>query len=154
MSDSAGPSLGAQILIIIVLTLINAFFTASEMAIVSLDKNKLNALAEEKDKKALAILKLLKEPSKFLSTVQIGITFSAFFSSASAAVGLSGPFGRFLTDIGVPFGNKFSFVLITLILSYISLVFGELVPKRVALQNSEKIARFSIGILKIGRAHV
>ena len=62
MSDSAGPSLGAQILIIIVLTLINAFFTASEMAIVSLDKNKLNALAEEKDKKALAILKLLKEP--------------------------------------------------------------------------------------------
>ena len=147
MSDSAGPSLGAQILIIIVLTLINAFFTASEMAIVSLDKNKLNALAEEKDKKALAILKLLKEPSKFLSTVQIGITFSAFFSSASAAVGLSGPFGRFLTDIGVPFGNKFSFVLITLILSYISLVFGELVPKRVALQNSEKIARFSIRIL-------
>lgn len=147
MSDSAGPSLGAQILIIIVLTLINAFFTASEMAIVSLDKNKLNALAEEKDKKALAILKLLKEPSKFLSTVQIGITFSAFFSSASAAVGLSGPFGKFLTDIGVPFGNKFSFVLITLILSYISLVFGELVPKRVALQNSEKIARFSIGIL-------
>lgn len=142
-----GPEVYFQIIILILLTLVNAFFAASEMAIVSMDKKKLLTLSEQGDKRAIKVEKLLKEPSKFLSTIQVGITFAGFFTSASAAVGLSYKFGNFLENLSVPFAYRVSFVLITVILAFFSLVFGELVPKRIALQNAEKFALFSVGTI-------
>ena len=143
----SGPEVYFQIIILILLTLVNAFFAASEMAIVSMDKKKLLTLSEQGDKRAIKVEKLLKEPSKFFSTIQGGITFAGFFTSASAAVGLSHKFGNFLENLSVPFAYKVSFVLITVILAFFSLVFGELVPKRIALQNAEKFALFSVGTI-------
>ena len=143
----SGPEVYFQIIILILLTLVNAFFAASEMAIVSMDKKKLLTLSEQGDKRAIKVEKLLKEPSKFLSTIQVGITFAGFFTSASAAVGLSHKFGNFLENLSVPFAYRVSFVLITVILEFFSLVFGELVPKRIALQNAEKFALFSVGTI-------
>lgn len=145
----SGPEVYFQIIILIVLTLVNAFFAASEMAIVSMDKKKLSALAEQDDRRAKKVINLLQEPSRFLSTIQVGITFAGFFTSASAAVGLSYKFGNFLGNLGVPFPQKTSFVFITILLAFISLVFGELVPKRIALQNSEKFALASVGMINI-----
>jgi len=147
-ADSSGPITG-RLLLIVVLTLINAFFAASEMAMVSIDKKKLVVQAEEGNKKAKMLLDLLKEPSKFLSTIQVGITFAGFFSSASAAVGISGDMGRVLVGFGVPFAKDVAFIGVTLILAFITLVFGELVPKRIALQNAENFSMFAIGIVTI-----
>ena len=94
----SGPEVYFQIIILILLTLVNAFFAASEMAIVSMYKKKLLALSEQGDKRAIKVEKLLIEPSKFLSTIQVGITFAGFFTSASAAIGLSDKFGSFLQN--------------------------------------------------------
>ena len=137
-----------QIVILIVLTLINAFFAASEMALVSLNKTRIKILAEGGNKKANKLLKILEEPNKFISTIQVGITLASFFSSASAATGLSETLGSYFTSIGLPYGEEIAFVGVTIILSYITLVFGELFPKRVALSKSEKIAMFSVDIIQ------
>lgn len=134
-----------QIIVIIILTMINAFFAASEMAMVSVDQNKLKREAEEGDKKARKILSILSDQSNFLSTIQVAITLAGFFNSAAAATGISRDFGQFLAGKGVPYSATIATVLITLILSYITIVFGELVPKRVALVKSEEFARFAIG---------
>ena len=119
------------------------------MAMVSVDKKKLNIQADEGSKKAKMLLNLLAEPSKFLSTIQVGITFAGFLSSASAAVGISNDFGNLLLSYGVPFAKDIAFIGVTLILSYITLVFGELVPKRVALQYAEKFSFFAVKALTI-----
>ena len=137
-------SLVFQLILIFILTLINAFFSAAEMAIVSLNKNKIKILGEEGNKKAKLIEKLLEEPTKFLSTVQVGITLASFFSSASAATGISNIFGDFLENLSMPYAREISLIIVTIVLSYITLVFGELFPKRLALQNSQKIAMFSV----------
>ena len=136
-----------QFLVIIMLTGINAFFSGAEMAIVSINKNKLKMLVEEGNKRAIMLNKLLEEPSKFLSTIQVGITLAGFFASASAATGISKYFSSYLQKLNIPYSNQISMILITLLLSYITLVFGELIPKRLALRKSEKIALFSIGII-------
>jgi len=133
-------SLLLQIVIIIILTGINAFFSSAEMAIVSLNKNKLKILIEDGNKKAILLDNLLQEPSKFLSTIQVGITLAGFFASASAATGLSQYLSSALRPLNIPYSNQISMILITFLLSYITLVFGELIPKRIALRNSEKIA--------------
>lgn len=138
-----------QLILIFVLTLLNAFFAASEMAIVSTNKKKIKTKSESGDKKAQMLLEILKEPSKFLSTIQVGITFAGFFSSASAAVGISDDLGKVLSEIGVPFGKDIAFIGVTLILSYIILVFGELVPKRIALQDAEKFSMLAIKPINI-----
>ena len=141
MSDS-GPV--GSLLLILILVIINAFFAAAEMAIVSVNKSKINVLAEEGNKKALALKKLTEEPSKFLATIQVGITLSGFFASASAATGISVQLGTFMVNHGVPYGHELAVILITIVLSYITLVLGELYPKRIALQKSEAIAMFVI----------
>ena len=138
-------SLLLQIVIIIILTGINAFFSSAEMAIVSLNKNKLKILIEEGNKKAILLDNLLKEPSKFLSTIQVGITLASFFASASAATGLSQFLSEALKPLNIPYSSQISMILITFILSYVTLVFGELIPKRIALRNSENIALSSVG---------
>ncbi|MDU4890245.1 MAG: hemolysin family protein [Clostridium sp.] len=140
MDDSSGGS----IILILILVMVNAFFASAEMAIVSMNKTKLNLLAEDNNKKAKLLLSLVKDTSKFLATIQVGITFAGFFASASAATTISSQFGEFLTNFGIPYGNNIALVITTLIISYITLVLGELVPKRIALQNAEKIAMISV----------
>lgn len=140
-----------QILLIIVLIAINAFFASAEMAIVSANRNKVTTLAEKGNKKAEKLLGILDDSTNFLSTIQIGITLAGFLSSASAATSLATPLEPLFTAIGIPAStaNGLAIVIVTIILSYFTLVFGELIPKRVALQNSEKIALASVGIISI-----
>ena len=90
---------------------------------------------------------LLEEPSRFLSTIQVGITFTGYFNSASAAIGISGTVGNFLVGLGVPaaVSVQIAVISVTLILAYITLVFGELVPKRIALQHKEEFSMFAVG---------
>lgn len=149
MSSDSGNSIFPQLVLLLVLILINAFFAASEMAIVSMDKKKLNIMSDDGNKKAAMLLHLLEEPSRFLSTIQVGITFAGFFSSASAADSLAPLLGGFLSSRGVPFANNIAFISVTLILSYITLVFGELVPKRIALTHAEKFSMAAIGIIRV-----
>lgn len=134
----------SQLFLILILTLLNAFFASAEMAIVSLNKNKLKLLAEEGNKKAELLIKLMEEPTKFLSTIQVGITLAGFFSSASAATGISKDLAGYLNKFNVPYSEQIALIGVTVILAYITLVFGELFPKRVALQRSEAIAMFSV----------
>ncbi|NLZ47458.1 MAG: HlyC/CorC family transporter [Clostridiales bacterium] len=141
---NTGGSTIRQILLIVILTALNAFFASAEMAIVSLNKNKIRLLSEEGNKKAALLEKLTEEPSKFLATIQVGITLAGFFASASAATGLSGKFAVYLERIGLPYASQIALFIITIILSYFTLVFGELYPKRIALQMAEKIAMFSV----------
>ena len=117
------------------------------LPIVSLNKNKLKILIEDGNKKAILLDNLLKEPSKFLSTIQVGITLASFFASASAATGLSQFLSEALKPLKIPYSSQISMILITFILSYVTLVFGELIPKRIALRNSENIALSSVGVI-------
>lgn len=149
MGDDAGPQIIGQLVVIFLLILVNAFFAASEMAMISIDKKKISTQADDGNKKAKMLLGLLKEPSRFLSTIQVGITFAGFFTSASAAVGISDDLGQVLSNLGVPFAKDIAFVSITVILGYITLVLGELVPKRIALQNAEKFSMFAIRTINV-----
>ena len=142
--DPEPMSLVSQFVLILVLTLLNAFFASAEMAIVSVNRNRIKMLADDGDKKASLLADLLEEPNKFLSTIQVGITLAGFFSSASAATGISEVIGASLSQLGIPYAQSISIIVITIILSYFTLVFGELVPKRIALQKSEQIAMLSV----------
>ena len=142
--DPEPMSLVSQFVLILVLTLLNAFFASAEMAIVSVNRNRIKMLADDGNKKAILLADLLEEPNKFLSTIQVGITLAGFFSSASAATGISEVIGASLSQLGIPYAQSISLVVITLLLSYVTLVFGELVPKRIALQKSEQMAMLSV----------
>ena len=141
---SPDPSISMQILFLVFLTMINAFFASAEMAFVSLNKTRVKILANEGNKKALLLQRLVEEPNKFLSTIQVAITLAGFLASASAAAGMSDDIGGFLSERGIPYGTQVAVVLVTIVLSYFTLVFGELFPKRIALQNAERIAMFSV----------
>ena len=134
-----------------VLILINAFFAASEMAFVSLNDIKIEKEAKENNKKAKKIQKMLKNPSEFLATIQIGITLAGFLSSAFAsqtfADRLAPVLNACLPVLTVEAWHVIAVVVITVILSYFTLIFGELVPKRLAMKYSEKIAYGSIGVV-------
>ena len=131
------------ILILVILIFVNAFFAAAEFAVISLSETKLRKQAEEGDKKAKKLLDLMQAPDNFLSAIQIAITLAGFLSSAFAADSFADPLTRWLTeDVGfttLPAGtlNTIIVVLITVILSYFSLVLGELVPKRIAMKKTE-----------------
>lgn len=137
-------SVTTQLVLIVILTLINAFFASAEMAIVSINKNKIRHLAEEGNKKAKLLEGLMNEPSNFLSTIQVGITLAGFFASASAATGVSGQLAKLLDSLSVPYSSNVAQIVVTILLSYVTLVFGELFPKRIALKKAEAIAMFSI----------
>ncbi len=139
-TDPQASSLSLQLLLIVVLTLINAYFAASEMAIVSVNKTKIKKLAEEGSKKAQLVEKLINQPTAFLSTIQVAITLAGFFNSASAATGISKQFAYVLNRWNIPYGDTIAMISITILLSFITLIFGELVPKRIALQNAEKFS--------------
>ena len=129
-------SSGSSIILIFVLVMVNAFFASAEMAIVSINKTKIGFLADEGNKKAQLLLKLINEPSNFLATIQVGITFAGFFASASAATSISSSFAEVLDKWNIPYSEDIALVLITILISYITLVLGELLPKRIALQNA------------------
>ena len=140
-----------QFIIIIILILLNAFFAASEIAFISLNDAKIDKMVLEGNKKARKIKEMLVNPSKFLATIQIGITLAGFLSSAFAsesfASKLAPKLNELMPAISLSAWNSISIIVITIILSYFTLVFGELVPKRIAMKNCEKIAFFSIGII-------
>ena len=129
--------LGRQLLLVVILLAINAFFAAAEIAVISLNDAKVRRDAEAGDPAAVKMLKLVEKPAQFLSTIQIGITLAGFLASAFAADSFSDRLVDWLVhDVGwnIPAAtlNTVSVILITLILSYFTLVFGELVPKRIA----------------------
>lgn len=145
-SSDPGSPLAVQFIFLFVLIIINAFFAAAEMAVVSVNKNKIKILAQEGNKRAIAVQNLLENPNVFLSTIQVAITLAGFLASASAAVGLSDDLGGLLTSLGLSYtvATDLAVVIVTIILSYVTLVLGELFPKRLALQHSERIAMLAV----------
>ena len=140
-----------QIFILIILIGLNAFFAASEIAFISLNDAKIEKQAKEGNKKAKQIEKMLETPSKFLSTIQIGITLAGFLSSAFASDAFAyrlAPILNNVIPIGVGIWQNISIILITIMLSFFTIIFGELVPKRFAMKNYEKIAFATIGIIR------
>lgn len=141
------------LLVQVVLILINAFFASAEIAVISLNAPKLRRMAEDGDKTAGKLIKMVESPSAFLSTIQVGITLAGFLASAFAAESFSDPLVRWLLDdVGFTVFSenvldKIVVIFITVILSYFMLIFGELVPKRIAMQKSYAVARFSSRIL-------
>jgi putative hemolysin len=127
-----------------ILIIINAVFACAEIAVISMNDNKLAKLTAMGDKRAVKLSKLTEQPARFLSTIQVGITLAGFLASAFAADNFSDILVSKLVDLGVTIApatlNTFSVIIITLILSYFTLVFGELVPKRAAMRNAEKLA--------------
>ena len=142
----------SQLFVLVILILINAYFAASEIAFISLNDAKIERQAKEGNKKAKQIEKMLKSPSKFLATIQIGITLAGFLSSAFAsdtfADILAPSLNNIFPAISVEAFRGISIVIITIILSFFTLVFGELVPKRLAMKYYEKVAYASIGIIR------
>ena len=135
-----------KLVLLLVLILVNAFFAMSEIAIITLNDNKVKAMAEDGHKGAKRVLSLTKNPSGFLSSIQIGITLAGFLTSASAADSFSEPLANWIYQFEWThfLANKawqgISLVIVTVIISYFSLVLGELVPKRIGMQAAEKIA--------------
>jgi putative hemolysin len=133
-----------QILLIAVLVVINGYFAAAEIALISVRRASLKKRASEGSKGARAALTLTEEPTRLLATIQVGITLVGMLASAAAAVSLAKPIASWLDGSGIPWlaasASWLSVLLITLIISYVTLIFGELVPKRIGLQGAEKVA--------------
>ena len=142
----------SQLIILAILILLNAYFAASEIAFISLNDVKIEKQAKEGNKKAKQIEKMLKEPSKFLATIQIGITLAGFLSSAFASDAFAEKLAPVLYDLipAISLGawESISIILITIILSFFTLIFGELVPKRLAMKHYEKISFATIGVIR------
>ncbi len=151
--DADPGSIILQIVILFALIFVNAFFSMSEMAIVTLNDNKIDKMASEGNKKAKQIQKLTENTSSFLSTIQIGVTLAGFLTSATAAQSFAGMLADAIAKTPIvdviPTGiiSGFSTVVITLVMSYFSLVLGELVPKKVAMNKPEKMAFLAAPIL-------
>ena len=144
MSSDPSTPVMAQIIFLMFLIFVNAFFAAAEMSIVSVNKNKIKILAQEGNKKAAMLRDLLENPNVFLSTIQVAITLAGFLASASAAVGISEGLGEVFVEVGIPYGRYIAILLVTIILSYVTLVLGELYPKRMAIQHAESISMFVV----------
>ena len=148
MSDIAG-----QLLLQLILILLNAFFAATEIAVISLNEKKVKARADDGDKKAKKMLKMIEEPTRFLSTIQIGITLAGFLGSAFAADNFAERLSSFavrafnIPESRVGIINTAAVIVITLILSFFTLVLGELVPKRIAMKHKEKLAEHVCGTI-------
>lgn len=142
----------SQIFILLILILLNAYFAASEIAFISLNDAKIEKQAKEGNRKAKQIEKMLKNPSKFLATIQIGITLAGFLSSAFASDAFADILAPALNNlfpmVSVEVFRGISIVFITIILSFFTLILGELVPKRLAMKYYEKIAFATIGIIR------
>jgi len=126
------------------LILLNAFFAAAEIAVISVRETRIRPMAERGSKAAQLVLRFTHDPSQFLATIQIGVTLAGFLASATAAAQLAGGLAAFIRGFGIPVisnaAEAIAVIVITLIISYITLVLGELVPKRIAILKSEQIA--------------
>lgn len=147
MDDPGSPM---AIILVLALILVNAFFAMSEIAVISLNDAKLRHDAEEGNKKARQLAKLVDEPNNFLATIQVAITLSGLLSSAIAADVYADPLAKFLSEY-IPISESvvhgITVVILTILLSYVSLVLGELVPKRIAMHYPEKISYAIVGML-------
>ena len=146
-------SIPFMLLLQVILIFCNAVFACAEIAVISMKENKLSLLSEKGDKRALKLLNLTKEPAKFLATIQVAITLSGFLGSAFAAENFSSIIVNWLIGMGVGISSEtldtISVIVITIILSYLTLIFGELVPKRVAMRKGEKIALAMSGLITV-----
>ncbi len=140
-----------QLLIQALLIALNAVFACAEIAVISINDAKLTFLKEQGDKRALRLSKLTDQPARFLATIQVAITLSGFLGSAFAADSFASLLTEWLVGMNVPISastlNTISVILITIILSYFSLVFGELVPKRIAMKNADSLALAMSGMI-------
>ena len=143
-SDPEAANILFQITILLFLTLINAFFAGSEMAVVSVNKNKIHRLSEQGNKNAALIERLMEDSTVFLSTIQVAITLAGFFSSASAATGIAQVLAVRMAEWNLPYSQTLAGIVVTLILAYFNLVFGELIPKRIALQKAQSFSLFCV----------
>ncbi len=128
-----------NILMVVVFVLIGGAFSGAEIALVSLRESQVRALAESGGRRGQAVQRLLSDPNRFLAAVQVGVTLAGFFSAAFGASTLSQPLGEWFITLGMRAGlaDPLAFVLVTIAISYLSLVVGELTPKRLALQRAE-----------------
>ena len=133
-----------MILLQVILIALNAIFACTEIAVISMNDSKLAKMAGDGDKRAIKLTKLTSQPARFLATIQVAITLSGFMGSAFAADNFSDGLVNWLVDLGVPIPVKtldtLAVIFITIILSYFTLIFGELVPKRVAMRKAESLA--------------
>lgn len=140
MTESIVP----QIILQVILILLNAVFASAEIAVISMNDARLAALAAKGDKRAVKLARLTSKPAKFLATIQVAITLSGFLGSAFAADNFSQIITDAIMSTGIKIPEKtvdtFSVIVITLILSYFTLIFGELVPKRIAMRKAEQLA--------------
>ena len=147
-------SVPRQLLIQAIFIAINAIFAALEMAMVTLSTTRLKMLEEEGDKAAIRLLKMLENPAGFLSAIQVAISLSGFLGSAFAADSLSEPLTDWFISLGltmIPYQtlNSISVVIITIILTLVTIIFGELVPKRIAQQKSYEVAKVFMKLLMV-----
>ena len=160
MEDPDPANVIFRLLLLLVLILLNAFFAMSEIAIISLNDAKMKKMAEDGDKRAAKVLKLTENPSNFLSTIQLGVTLAGFLTSASAAESFADPLTAVIAEwLSIPTDSSLfgviggvSMVIITIVISYFSLVLGELAPKRIAMQKCEAISFKVVGVLLFVRA--
>lgn len=139
------------ILLQLVLIALNAIFACAEIAVISMNDTKLAKMAEAGDKRAIRLARLTSQPARFLATIQVAITLSGFLGSAFAADNFAGLLVAGLQKIGIPLSadvlHSVSVIIITIVLSYFTLVFGELVPKQVAMRKAEKLALGMSGLI-------
>lgn len=144
-------SIGSLLLVQVILIALNAVFASAELAILSINETKMKRLAEQGNKRARRLCRLIQEPAKFLSTIQIAITLSGFLGSAFAADGFSDLLVDWVINLGVNMPREtldtLAVIIITLILSYFTLIFGELVPKRIAMKKSEALSLKISGVI-------
>ena len=143
-----GMEIAISIAVTVLLTIVNGYFSMSEMALSIAKKVVLEHEAEEGDKRAAIAAAVIENPGDFLAAIQVAITLVGFASSAFAATSLSEPFGDWLASLGVPASRGIATVLITLFLSYFSIVVGELVPKRIAMADAERVSKRVAGPLQ------
>ncbi len=145
--DNIVLTIGLQVLLIA----LNAIFACAEIAVISMNDNKLAKMAQEGDKRAMRLARLTNQPARFLATIQVAITLSGFLGSAFAAENFAGLLAGWVHGMGVPMTlealNSIAVIVITIVLSYFTLVFGELVPKQVAMRNAEKLALGMSGLI-------
>ncbi|MFV0558207.1 MAG: hemolysin family protein [Enterococcus sp.] len=146
-ADPESQSLLAQILLLIVLTMINSFLAAAEISVVSINKSRVEQKAEEGDVKSQKLLKILNNPTNFLSTIQVGITLVNILSGASLADNLANRLAPVLGNGAA--AKSVASIIVLAILTYVSIVFGELYPKRIALNKSEEVANVTSGVVRL-----
>lgn len=144
-----GTNIFLDVLLVFALLLVNGFFSASEMAIVTLNDNWVRKQAESGDKKAKRILRFIEDPGNFLATIQVGVTLAGFLSSSFGAERFGPRVASLIMEEPTTFVSSLSLVLVTLVIAYFSLVLGELVPKQIALSNPYGFSKFAVSIIGV-----